>query len=252
LSGNGKRTLIHPMEKAVKRPNFLLYGFILISLFIHVIVFLHVAGIYKSQTISYIELSMDQLAKPDVRKIPRPRIREKAPEISQVKTLQVKKLHFPKIKVEAMEKPMVDSFHGTIDLPQLPDNMDVSGFFVPGLKVAGIKAVGDVANVQVQEAPVEFINAKDYFEMLHLRIHSFKKYPVSAKSSHTEGRVKVQFVLLADGTLKEVKILKSSRHKNLDDAAIDAIQKAAPFPKPPTFLFKIPVTLRIDILFELT
>jgi protein TonB len=124
--------------------------------------------------------------------------------------------------------------------------MDSSGFSVPGLNLAE-----GVANVQAHEGPVEFINAKDYFEMLHLRIYSFKRYPESARANHIEGRVKVQFVLSADGTLTDIKILKSSRHKRLDEAAIDAIQRSAPFPRPPSFIFKTPVTLRIDILFEL-
>lgn len=233
------------MEKTGKRPNFLLWGFILISLVVHLLVFLHAAGIYESRAISYIELSMHPLDKPDVRKIPRPRRREQAPKAAAIKTVQVKKVHIPNIQVTAMEDPKLQKKF-RIDLPQLPGSMDVAGFSVPGLTIAN-----GVANVQVHEAPVEFINAKDYFEMLHLRIYSFKRYPESARSNHIEGRVKVQFVLSADGTLTDIKILKSSRHKRLDEAAIEAIQRSAPFPRPPSFIFKTPVTLRIDILFEL-
>jgi periplasmic protein TonB len=84
-----------------------------------------------------------------------------------------------------------------------------------------------------------------------MRIHSVKKYPESARSRHIQGRVKVKFVLLADGSLGDVQIVKSSRHKNLDEAAVNAVKKAAPFPKPPSFLFKTPVTLQVNILFEL-
>lgn len=238
------------MDKTGKRPNYLLWGFILVSLAVHVLVFLHVAGIYESSTISYIELSMLPLDKPDVRKIPRPRRRERAPKTAAIKTVQVKKVHIPNFQVTAMEDPRIHKNLERIDLPQLPGAMDVSGFSVPGLNLANGAADG-VAKVQVHEAPVEFMNARDYFEMLHLRIYSFKRYPESARSNHIEGRVKVQFVLSADGTLTDVKILKSSRHKRLDDAAIEAIQKSAPFPRPPSFIFKTPVTLRIDILFEL-
>jgi protein TonB len=233
------------MEKTGKPPNFLLWGFILISLVVHLLVFLHGAGIYESRAISYIELSMHPLDKPDVRKIPRPRRREQAPKVAAIKTVQVKKVHIPNIQVTAMEDPTLQKDF-RIDLPQLPGSMDVAGFSVPGLTIAN-----GVANVQVHEAPVEFINAKDYFEMLHLRIYSFKRYPESARSNHIEGRVKVQFVLSADGTLTDIKILKSSRHKRLDEAAIEAIKRSSPFPRPPSFIFKTPVTLKVDILFEL-
>jgi len=234
------------VEKRGKRPNFLLWGFILISLVVHLLVFFHAAGIYESRAISYIELSMHPLDKPDVRKIPRPRRREKAPKAAAIKTVQVKKVHIPNIQVTAMEDPKLQKDFERIDLPQLPGPMDVAGFSVPGLTIAN-----GMAKVTVHEAPVEFINAKDYFEMLHLRIYSFKRYPESARSNHIEGRVKVQFVLSADGTLTDIKILKSSRHKRLDEAAIEAIQRSVPFPRPPSFIFKTPVTLRIDILFEL-
>jgi protein TonB len=105
-----------------------------------------------------------------------------------------------------------------------------------------------VENADVQ---VEFTTAREYFEMLNMRIHSVKEYPESARSRHIQGRVKIKFVLLADGSLGDVQVVKSSRHKNLDEAAVNAVKKAAPFPTPPSFLFKTPVTLQINILFEL-
>lgn len=230
------------MDERDKKPNFLLWGFILISLVLHVFVFLHVAGIYESRAIAYIELSMLQLDKPDVRKLPRPRLREQAPK----KPLQVSPIHIPNTQAASMEEPKMEKYLERIDLPQLPAPLDVAGFSLPGpIRLSG------AADGSVHDASAEFINAKDYFEMLHLRIHSFKRYPEAARSNHIEGRVNVQFVLSSDGTLKDIKIMKSSRHKKLDEAAIDAIKNASPFPRPPRSIFKTPVTLRIDILFEL-
>jgi protein TonB len=234
------------MVKARKGPNFLLYGFILISMLIHFILFLHLAGILENQTISYIELSMQELSKPDARRIPRPRMREKVSKNSRVKTINVKKIHIPNTRVAGVETHNIDIAHERIDIPRLPGRIDISDFFVPGLNISG-----QVADAKVHEASVEFTNTQDYFEMLQLRIYSFKRYPQGAKSNHIEGRVKVQFVLSADGALMDIKVIKSSRHQELDDAALDAIKKASPFPRPPAYLFKMPVTLRINILFEL-
>ncbi|MCD4718619.1 MAG: energy transducer TonB [Desulfobacula sp.] len=234
------------MTQEKKRPNLLLHGFILISLGIHVLIFLHVAGIYESRAISYIELSMHQISKPNVRVIPKPRMREKAPKVSVEKTVQVKKFHVPKIKIDAVEDYKTDQSYERISLPQLPEHMNAAGFSVPDLKIQS-----QVAEVPVHEEYVEFTSAREYFEMLILRIDYFKNYPESARSRYIQGRVKVEFVLNKDGSLSGIKIIKSSRHKNLDQAALEAVSKASPFPRPPLYIFNPPVRLQISILFEL-
>jgi len=234
------------MAEKEKRPNWLLHGFIFISLGIHILIFFHMAGIYENNATSYIELSIQQISNPHVRVIPKPRVRETAPKISEVKTVQVKSFHVPRIKIEAVPDHKTDHDYEQIALPQLPENMDISGF-----SVAALNLPAPAANVEAHEEQIEFTTAKEYFEMLNLRIHSYKKYPESARSRHLEGRVRVEFVLSEDGTLSDIKILKSSRHKNLDEAAISAIKRASPFPRPPAFLFKTPVTMQISILFEL-
>jgi protein TonB len=219
--------------------NRLLQGFILVSLAAHILIILHATGIYQSKALSYIELSLDQSSKPDIRVIPTPRIRRTDLKVAEVKTDPVKDFQAPKILMDETPKP--DS-QDVPNLPQMPDKMDVSG--LSGSRMAGL-------NTGNAEGQVQFTNAKEYFEMLNLRIQRFKEYPESAKSAHIEGRVHIEFVLLNDGTLSDIKILKSSRHKNLDEAAIEAIKKASPFPRPPAFLFKTPVTMRVSILFEL-
>jgi len=259
--------LIPAMTEKKKRPNLLLHGFILLSLGIHILVFFHVAGIYERQAISYIELSMyqiskpnvrvipmprmrekapDQISKPSVRVIPMPRMREKAPEVSVGKIVQVKKFHVPNIKIDVVENYKIDQSYEKINLPQLPDYMNTAGFSVPGLKIQS-----QVTDIQVHEEHIEFTSAKEYFEMLTLRIDYFKSYPESAKFRHIQGRVKVEFVLNRDGSLSGIKIIKSSRHKKLDQAALEAVSKASPFPRPPLYIFIPPVRLQISIQFEL-
>lgn len=221
-------------------PNRLLQGFIVLSLGIHVLIILHATGIYQSKAVSYLELSLQQTSKPDIRVIPTPRIRRTDILVAEVKTSQIKDFQVPKIQMDDIRKP--DDTHDVLSLPQLPDKMDVSGFSGTG---------SSLANAGNLEGQVQFTSAKEYFEMLNLRVQRFKQYPESAKSEHIEGRVHIEFVLLKDGSLSDIKILKSSRHKNLDEAAVEAIKKACPFPRPPDFLFKTPVTMRISILFEL-
>jgi len=223
------------MEIVNSRPNWLLRGFFLISFGVHIFLFLHIARIYESRAISYIELTMHQISKPNFRVIPKPRVRKKIPEVPDTKNIKMQKMVIPQIKINTLNAE--DQTYEQIDMPSLPDNVDVSGYAVPALKL--------------ENPVIQFTSIKEYFEMLNLRVHSFKEYPDFAKSRHIEGKVKIQFVLSGNGTISELKIIKSSRDKSLDTAAIEAIKKASPFPRPPVFLFKTPATLSINIVFEL-
>ncbi len=225
-------------------PNFLLYGFIFISTGIHIFIFLHIAGIYSSSAISYIELSMQQISKPDIRAIPKPRIREKEPRISEARIVQSNLMKIPQIKIDEVRHEKPDLTHGQISLPEIPDNLNISGLLAADFE-------SRLSDIHTGQDEMEFTSIKEYFEMLNLRIHRFKEYPESARSNHLQGNVKLEFVLTADGTLDDIKIIRSSRHKVLDDAAIRAVENASPFPRPPAFLFRPPVTLQISVLFEL-
>ncbi len=217
------------------RPNWLLHGFIILSFGVHIVVFLHVAGIYESRAVSYIELSMHQISKPNYREIPKPRMRKIPPKVPDTKNIKMQKMIIPNIKIDTLNNN--DQVYDQINLPSLPDNMDVSGY--------------SMSNLKLENPVIQFTSIKEYFEMLNLRVHSFKEYPEFAKSRHIDGKVKVQFVLAEDGSISNLTIVKSSRHKSLDNAALEAVRKASPFPRPPVLLFKTPVTLSISILFEL-
>jgi protein TonB len=98
----------------------------------------------------------------------------------------------------------------------------------------------------------EFVTTNDYFGMVRLKIESCKTYPESAKSRHMEGRVKVQFVITTDGNISSLKVVQHAGHASLSTAALNAVKKAAPFPRPPPGLLKCPLHMEITILFELT
>ncbi len=61
-------------------------------------------------------------------------------------------------------------------------------------------------------------------------IDKHAKYPLKARKMRASGEVWVEFIY--DGRLKDLKIIKSSSHAILDDAAINAIKNSvATFPK---------------------
>jgi len=64
-------------------------------------------------------------------------------------------------------------------------------------------------------------------------IEENKKYPKIAKRLRKQGIVEIEFVITANGNLKDLKVIKSSHHKILDKSAIKTIKKASLyFPKP--------------------
>lgn len=214
-----------------RKPNWLLQGFILISLFIHAVIFFHITGLYRSHLLTSIELTLRNTSEPPRRSIPRPRHRPKPPELPQeVKRLVVKRNPIPKpINVEPAEKPLPDTLVEPISQPEIP-------------KIQGL-AVSDWE-------PMESA-ADNYMEMIRLRIERFKNYPHLAKAKHMEGMATLRFTITREGKLKGLELVKSTRYKILDRAALGAVRGAAPFP-PPASISRGDLTLEIAIVFELT
>lgn len=222
-------------------PNRLLQILIAVSFGIHTLIFLHIAGIYRTNVLSVIELTLRDVSKPPARDIPRPRPRPK-PRIvpSDLKRHEVKKAHIPQFKpldIEPMESNLSEGLMERISLPEIPDSGPKTSEWVPAAPV---------------ETTGNYETSSDYFEMVRLRIERYKQYPLSARTRQIEGRTTVRFVITPEGRILDLKVIKHSRSAILDRAAVNAIKKSAPFPKPPPNMFKGPVPLELTIVFELT
>ncbi|MFH2059251.1 MAG: TonB family protein [Pseudomonadota bacterium] len=237
--------MVSALEK--KTPNCLLPGFICVSLLVHLLIIFYFKDIYESNTTSYIELSMRSFSKPVVRIIPQPRIRRKRLDIPKIPAIKPEISPLPVIKIDAV--PPQQQMDHTVEKIRIPDLLDTINTKNPA--VAGVPVSNSVSDTEHFQEHIQFTSAKDYFDMLKQRIHRVKKYPEAAKLRQSEGRVKVEFIVQTDGTLASARVVKSSHHKDLDNAALEAIEKASPFPSPPPFIFKKPITLQIKILFEL-
>jgi len=197
---------------------------------------MHVSGIYRSNALSYIEMTLQNVSKPSARSIPRPRHRPKELKPEDVKRLKVTRRSpsFKPIKVEPVEKILPDTLMEGIGIPDIPDT--------PGLNVANWNP-GELADYGDSEVT--------YLEMVRLKIERHKKYPETARARQIEGFVTVRFVITPQGDVLNIEIIKSSGQKSLDKAALKAIHAAAPFPRPPQHLFKGEIPLELTIAFEL-
>ena len=224
------------------KPNWLFRSLVGVSLGIHLVVFMHVSGIYRSNALSYIELTMQDVSKPPARSIPRPRHRPKPPnQPRDIKRLMITQRSIPRfkpMKVEPAEKNLPDSLVEGISMP------DIAG--TSGLNVASWNP-----GVFPQTSG-DYATPHSYLEMVRLKIERYKQYPDMARVSHTEGQVTVRFVITLEGGIREAAVVKSSTYKALDMAALKAVQDASPFPRPPRRLFKGEIPLELTIFFELT
>lgn len=222
------------------RPNWLLRGLVVVSLAIHLVIFAHVSGIYRSNALSYIELTMQDISKPPARSIPRPRHRPKAPQPQDVKRVKITQQRIPSlkpIKVEPVEKNLPDTLVEGVTMPDIP-------------ATTGLNIADWTPGEQAEEAGG--YSSITYLEMVRLKIERHKKYPDAARARHIEGRVTIRFVITPEGDARVVEVANTSGHKALDTAALKAVKAAAPFPRPPRRLFKGEVPLELAIVFELT
>ncbi len=86
--------------------------------------------------------------------------------------------------------------------------------------------------------------------LLHDAIQRKQQYPSSAWEMQRQGRVTVVFQLHEDGHISNVRMLKSSGTASLDQAALQAVNDAAPFRELLTYI-KQAQEYQIDIVFEL-
>lgn len=76
-------------------------------------------------------------------------------------------------------------------------------------------------------------HANPYLCTLYGLIMRQQHYPASARAQHLEGTVVVAFWVDERGDLVHQALYKTSGHSVLDDEAVAAIKRAAPFPAPP-------------------
>jgi protein TonB len=83
-------------------------------------------------------------------------------------------------------------------------------------------------------------------EAVRERIARTLRYPPRARDLGWEGRCLVEFVLLADGTIRQLRVIESSGRPLLDAAALAAVQRGLPFPPPGVdVLVRTPIAFRL-------
>ena len=233
-----------PLARAAKRPvNRLFRVMAILSLAVHAALFFHLADVFSSHNLNVIELSLEDVSRPEMRDIPRPRPRPKNPpetrEIARPRTQPRPLPAFKPVQVEPARAELPDSLMEKIGVPDIP-------------KVSGIAATDWNPQALADAGGGDFGTSRDYLDLVRLRIETKKTYPESAKERGQEGKVTVRFTIREDGATESIRVWQSSRNPFLDGAALQAIRDAAPFPPPPGRFFSGNVPVELTIVFELT
>jgi periplasmic protein TonB len=233
-----------------------------VSLVVHIVLFWSFSSVPMFQRHIVPDLTFENLSEPPSRVIPRPRSVAKEPvdmdEVKDIRNFKASRAAVPP-PVSATPAPAGKGSYGlgfvagmnssatageaTLSVPSVPGiPLGKPGMHISQWNPGGM---GDIGTS-------DFSSSSTYLEIVKLRIEKHKKYPEAAKRNHHEGSVGLRFVITLDGGIKDVEVVKSSQNSSLDQAALQALEKAAPFPKPPARFFKEEVSLQISIIFELT
>jgi len=91
-----------------------------------------------------------------------------------------------------------------------------------------------------------------YEQVLAAWIERQKYYPLLARRRGLEGTISLRIALRRDGSVASSRLVLTSEHDELDDAALDIIRRATPFPPVPesiggtTFEFTVPIRFKLE------
>lgn len=90
-----------------------------------------------------------------------------------------------------------------------------------------------------------------YIMIVRARIEKKKRYPRAARINNEEGTATVSFLLDSSGTVVVAKVVLSSGYETLDNAALDTVLAASPYPPIPERLKRKNLNLKVPIKYEL-
>ena len=92
---------------------------------------------------------------------------------------------------------------------------------------------------------------KSYIGQVQRIIEGAKRYPEGARRAGREGKLKVQFTILKNGEVNNVRLLTETPYPNLNREAMAAVKRAAPFSGIPDSVMKKSLSVILPFRFEL-
>ncbi|MCD6216892.1 energy transducer TonB [bacterium] len=115
--------------------------------------------------------------------------------------------------------------------------------------------ISDISNIEPTQSPADIVDTDSvkaaYQKSILQKIDNVKKYPLIARSKGKEGSVVVEFTLHLDGSISDILILERASFSSFNDAAINAVNSAAPFEPIPAVLGISKMSISVRLTFQL-
>ncbi|HID80991.1 MAG TPA: energy transducer TonB [Chromatiales bacterium] len=155
----------------------------------------------------------------------------------------------PRPEPKPMPKPLIQPVQDAVP-EEIQESVVAS---VPSANLPRVNTQVAIADRSAQAADPALLNSikAQYKAQLKMLIESNKRYPRRAIRMGREGEVLVSFLVLADGTIKQLDIKNGSGSSVLDKAAMDAVQSVSgllPIPeaiKRRSWQFTVPITYKL-------
>ena len=236
------------------RTNWLLLWLVVLSVAGHALIFANITQLFHHHKTEYIELEVRPEQDNFTRSIPVPHRHRIAQSVIDEPTIKsVRAVSVPKVcpqqsfaKLDHLPSPVTEP----IGLPDSPE-IDAPKIFswTPSPETRSQPQTPARGPIKDNESAKQSLAR--YLTMVRMRIEGHKRYPMLARRQHIEGRTRVSFLLRSDGEVDQVRVIKTSGYRILDDAAVAAIKNASPFPMPPNGLLHCPISLEITMVFKL-
>jgi len=92
---------------------------------------------------------------------------------------------------------------------------------------------GEASKAAPTDAELTETYRTEHFRYILSSIRSNLRYPMIARRNGWEGRVDVSFLIKKNGHIDDLSINRSCGFNALDESAMQAVRKSAPFPPPP-------------------
>ncbi|MDK2091961.1 energy transducer TonB [Aliarcobacter butzleri] len=192
----------------------------------------------KEEIVTKISLNSVSIVEPQPVSEPEPTPPEPEPEPIVEKPTPVKKKH---------DKPKKEHKEHHKKHHEKPIEKIVEKKHEDVKEVANIQPTEQVSAPTINQNQIDSIEAK-YLAKVRATIEKNKIYPKAAKRLNQTGKVNVNFDILKNGEIKNVKVLGKSSFEKLDEASIELLIKISNFDEIPEELKKSVwnVTIPID------
>ena len=92
---------------------------------------------------------------------------------------------------------------------------------------------------------------KSYIGQVLRSVEGSKRYPEASRKAGREGKLKIQFTILKNGEVDNVKLLTETPYPNLNREAMAAVKRAAPFTRFPNSIMEQSLKVILPFRFEL-